>query len=72
MVLGRPVDFIPAFHRPRFFNKVTRTKRFKTMRFAAVEPPERKLRCKDIRELYSENLPHAIPMKANLKLGRDG
>ena len=37
-------------------------------RFAAVEPPERKLRCKDIRKLYSENLPRAMPMTSCFKV----
>ena len=48
LVFGSPTGFMPAFHWPRFFNKATRSPRLSTLRLAAVAPPERRLRCKDI------------------------
>src|SRR5262249_35919517 len=47
-VLGSPMTFWPSFHWPRFFRSSTRSKRFNTLRLAAMVPVRFKLRCCDM------------------------
>jgi hypothetical protein len=42
------MTFLPSFHWPRFFKSSTRSKRFSTLRLAAMVLAPFKLRCCDI------------------------
>ena len=42
------MTFLPSFHWPRFFNSSTRSKRFSTLRLAAMVLAPFKLRCCDM------------------------
>jgi hypothetical protein len=42
------MTLLPSFHWPRFFNNSTRSKRFKTLRLAAIVLAPFKLRCCDM------------------------
>jgi hypothetical protein len=48
LVFGKPMTFRPSFHWPRFFRSSTRSKRFRTLRLAAMVLAPFRLRCCDI------------------------
>jgi hypothetical protein len=50
-VLRRPITLSPSFHWPRRLSTSTRSKRFMTLRFAAMVAAPLRLRCWDIRKL---------------------
>jgi hypothetical protein len=52
-VLRSPVTRSPGFHSPRFLSNSTRSKRFKTLRFAPRVEAARRLRCCDIKLIGS-------------------
>src|SRR5438270_11733279 len=47
-VFGRPMTFVPSLKSPRFFKSSTRSKRFRTFRFAVIVLAPFRLRCCDI------------------------
>src|SRR5206468_4588032 len=51
LVLGRPITLLSSFHWPRFLRSSTRSKRFTTLRLAAIVLDPFKLRCCDIKML---------------------
>src|SRR5436190_11396675 len=61
LVLRSPVTRSPGFHSPRFLSNSTRSKRFKTLRFAPRVEAARRLRCCDIKLIDSIKL--ALPAK---------
>jgi hypothetical protein len=48
LVFGSPMTFWPSFHWPRFLRSSTRSKRFSTLRLAAMVLAPFKLRCWDM------------------------
>src|SRR5256885_12727799 len=52
LVFGRPRTFWPSLNWPRFFKSSTRSKRFKTFRFAVIVLAPLRLRCCDIKRFF--------------------
>ena len=50
LVFGSPITLFVSFHCPRFLSRSTRSKRFKTLRLAAMVLAPLRLRCCDMGE----------------------